>query len=119
MLPYFGMLALGAFVGSVSSQGVNFMKDAKSWKNVLTAIIGACFGGATVTFMSKMGFNKSEAIAMYPVGLLLGYTWIFAPKLAEKTKTGASKSNRFWGYLGFAGLVILTGAAIIVSAVAN
>lgn len=107
-----GMLAMGVFVGLLASQGTQFADNAENWKKLLAAMLGSCFGGVVVTYMSREMKTAGNAIYLYPVGLLLGYTWFQTPKLAAMIV--GPPGIGFWvGLAGAVGNVILSIVAFI------
>ena len=97
---------MGVFVGLVSYQAVPFI-NANNWQGVLAAVLGASFGGVTVTFMNQKLGDAKESVFMYPVGLLLGFVWMQVQNLAPLI-LGNNRTSFWLGVLGIIGIIALT-----------
>jgi hypothetical protein len=108
-----GMLAMGIFVGLVACQGTAFVGSVESWQKVMVEILGACFGGVVVTYMGKQMQSAGNAVYMYPVGLLLSYSWLKTAKLAPMMIYHSGEFQFYLGLAGLLGVVVLSLVAFV------
>jgi hypothetical protein len=99
-----GMLALGLFIGSVVTIGIQATRDWSNLAKVLSTIFSAALAGTVFTFIEFLGGSKlGNALFYYPVGLLLGLMWGYAR--AALANVQAEHGNaRTLGWLHLAGL---------------
>ena len=109
------MLALGTFIGLIATLVLPFINGIGDWQGVLASIIGACFGGLVATFITNQSQRAPDAVFMYPVGLMLGYSWQQTPALAKMLQD-PSGWMVFLGVVGLLGNIILTLFAVVLGA---
>ena len=111
---YLGMLALGAFVGSLVCIAIRKMINWKDPVKVLTALLSAALAGSAFTFIQKtFGTDPNQgAIYMYPVGLLWSLTWLYADQAVEHISS-AQHSKKVIGWLHVAGIILSTALVLL------
>lgn len=68
-----GMLALGIFIGWITSYGLIHVHDWQNPANVFSAVISAAVAGAIFSFIQFLGGKAlGDALFMYPLGLAYG-----------------------------------------------
>jgi hypothetical protein len=69
-----GMLALGSFIGWITSYGLIHITDWANPGNVLSAVISAAVAGGVFTFIQFLDGKEAlrNALFMYPLGLAYG-----------------------------------------------
>ena len=109
------MLALGTFIGLIATYPLPFITEIDDWRKVLASIIGACFGGVVATFITNQSKRAPDAVFMYPVGLMLGYSWQQTRALGDMVK-GQDHWMVFLGGVGLLGNILLTLFAVVLGA---
>ena len=111
---YLGMLALGAFVGSLVCIAIRKMTTWKDPVKVLTALLSAALAGSAFTFIQKVfGTEMNQgAIYMYPVGLLWSLTWLYADQAVDHVSS-AEHSKKVIGWVHVAGIVLATSLVLL------
>ena len=122
-MDYLGLLALGAFLGSVSALGVRYINSVDTWQKVLLAILPAVLSGVTIAFVDR--FKYSPAIGCYPLGLVVAFLWIYSdiavkniakiPTDANVPSSGGFKGQRAIGVLHLAASTLATLAALAIA----
>jgi len=70
-----GYVALGIFVGTVTSMAVNYVKDMQTSEKAITVVIPAALGGTAMTFL-QLWDKAKHGMPAYAIGLLLGLLWV-------------------------------------------
>lgn len=113
-MSYYGLLALGIFIGAVIT--ISIQKNT-NWKNTgsfIMTVIGAISTGGIFTLIEFLGGNElGDALFMYPIGLLLGLMWVFAKSATDNIKS-TQKSAWILGVLHLIGIGIISIFVIII-----
>ena len=110
-MAFVGLLALGLFVGSIITLGLQHAAESVgAYKTVVGVIIATAFGGLVLAFLNKAQSMKNvdaQSFFMYPIGLLLGLMWIYFPAI----KSQPSPTLR-WGGIVLLVLITALGALL-------
>ena len=107
-MDYLGLFCLGAFVGTIASLGVRYIKDIDQWQKVLAAVLPAVLSGVALAFVDR--FKYSPAIGCYPLGLVVALMWTYADVGVENFVKGESKSKKTIGLLHLAASTVVSAA---------
>lgn len=127
-MDYLGLFCLGAFVGTIATLGLRFIRDLDQWQKVLAAVLPAVLSGVAMVTVDR--FKDSPAFGAYPLGLVAALMWAYideaianitgvhqaaAPTGTDISVPKPGSSAQWWrraigiGHLGAA--TIVTGAA--------
>ena len=95
----FGLFALGAFIGGVIGVFLVNTTEADGWSNPiagLSAVIGAGVSGPAVIFAGSLAGNAtlSNALAVYPVGLVIGLLSPYLRYAAQNYRFSEDKNGK-------------------------
>jgi hypothetical protein len=109
-----GLFCLGAFVGTIGTLALKFVKGIPDWRNVLTMSLPAVLSGIVVVFVDK--FKYSPALGCYPLGLLVSLLWAFSDNAVQNIISGEN-DRRMIGFAHLTAAILLTlgaGAVVVV-----
>ncbi|MBC7783604.1 MAG: hypothetical protein H7144_07170 [Burkholderiales bacterium] len=116
-MAYLGFYCLGAFIGILLTQAVNFINSQKSWASILGITLAAAFGGAVMLFIQILMGKSSVEVFAYPVGLLVAYMWKYSGVAMThiRAPNDLSANALGWGQMGGYILVSLLATAMFVT----
>ncbi|MBI5761414.1 MAG: hypothetical protein HZA46_23135 [Planctomycetales bacterium] len=116
-MAYFGLLTLGAFIGTILLGGLQFAKNLDAFKKVVTYLFSSAFAGTLMTFFNYLAKehgvqNFAHAVFMYPVGLFMALVFSFLPDSlkvigAPKDQHTESSVQLAWCHIGLLGIATL------------
>jgi hypothetical protein len=87
----FGMLCLGLFFGGVTTIYLRQVTDWKNFKQIMASISSSLVAGVVLAFIQFLGKSDMEAIAWYPVGLIIALLWGYCQVAVQQIQHGRSK----------------------------
>ena len=74
-MEYLGLFCLGAFVGSIATLGLRFIKEVDQWQKAMAAVLPAVLSGVAMVAVDR--FKYSPALGCYPLGLVAALMWAY------------------------------------------